>query len=317
MTTTEPRSGAAEAGTDAFEGAGGPPPTSKEGGPTLRRPHAWVAIVVAVVGALVLVGSFTTAIASSLSPVAYIHTDEDGFYIGPNGPAADNETSFVSTAPVDGVDAIRVEASAADVDVEYTDVDEATALIRGASAGGDWVLSSEGSTLVLSGPDDDIGFGGSWGISWIRLQLPRALEASTPDLTIAVGAGATDVTGTFGDVVIDVAAGEADFEGDANALTATIAAGRLEFDATVEGDVSLEVSSGQLTGTLRGDKQPTSISLEVQSGAATLAVPEGEYALSGSGVAGDRQIEVDTSSKATVPLEVTVESGAAHVGYNA
>jgi len=141
-----------------------------------------------------------------------------------DGIAAHGSTDQSWTASADGVDELRVASSAADFDVVFADVEDAT--LVASSTGGpvqQWRLERSGDALVVE-PGwrwDGFGFGvlrfgdRGFGDEHVTLTLPTALERSGLDLVADISAGSFTASADWGRAELDLSAGSTDFGGTA------------------------------------------------------------------------------------------------------
>lgn len=268
------------------------------------RPGRWISILLIVLGAI---GAVLAVGGGAL-----------------RGIAAHGATAGSWSAGADGVDEVRIASSAADVEVAFGDVDEATLEVT--SSGGPlapWRLERDGAALVVEDERDgwlggDLGLGGrgwGWG-DWERrsaqqqavLTLPASLERSQPALAAEVRAGSLDVDGAWGDVALDLHGGRLEVSGSAASLDLAVAAGEARLDLEVTGAAVVEVSAGRTTGALVG-AQPSSIGASASAGSIELDVPGGDYAVTEDVSAGSARILVDEDPAAASTIDVEVSAG--------
>lgn len=179
------------------------------------------------------------------------------------------------TEDVRGVSAVDVEVAAAQLRLEFADVDEAELRIDGASSNG-WTLRRTGASLEVRGPDRGINW---WGPLWIddedrvTVVLPRALEGIDADLTLE--AGALDVDGDFAKLDLHVNAGSLRANGEARVLNAELNAGRADIDLAGVESAIYTVNAGRVNSTLTD--VPSAVRLSVSAGELDLVLPDDEY----------------------------------------
>ncbi len=274
------------------------------------RPGRWISIV------LIVLGSFGALFAVGGGVV--------------RGIASHGATSGSWSVDATGADELRITTAAADVQVVFGDVDQATLEVTSSGAPrGSWSLERDGGTIVV-GSDRDRGWfgpgfgwadghrdGWSWGWGdWDRrggeqravLTLPAALERDGLDLWAEVQAGSLDADGDWGAVVLDLQAGGLDVAGSADSLDLAVAAGEARLDLAVGGDVGIDVSAGRAIGALTGD-QPDSIVASASAGSIELDVPGGGYAVTEDVSAGSARVLVDEDQDAASTIDVTVSAG--------
>ena len=150
-----------------------PPPLPPQSGqpaqpghtpPSERRSSSRVVAIIAIcLGAVLVLGTVVTGVISIIRTAA-VHTT-------------------TLTASIDGIRALDIDARAADVDIVYGDVAEATLRVVGSQ--GDWVFERQGDTLVVS---SDRQWWGRWG--WFRegddvtLTLPTGTRGLDADFDV-------------------------------------------------------------------------------------------------------------------------------------
>lgn len=275
-------------------------PTDAPVGPRRPRRNSWVAILVALIGAVVIIGMVVQAVA-----------------VGANAGSGRHSASY--TAAVDGVERLDIKVEAGELTLTFADVDEASLDVEasGRRSNADWVLETDGDRLIVREDND-------WWLFWpdfgssshttATLVLPDELEG-TVSADLQVSAGGMVVTGDLTDVSIDVSAGSLTFDGASTSISSEVSAG--EANVTTHGAerIDVQVSAGRFTGTFTGP-QPESTIVDVSAGDAILNLPDGAYAESGEVSAGDRTIEVRTDPASPHTLEVHVSAGDATVRYS-
>ncbi|WP_156251873.1 hypothetical protein [Pseudactinotalea terrae] len=269
-------------------------------GPRQPRRHSWVAILVALIGGVVIIGMVVQAIA-----------------VGVNAGSGRHSATY--TAAVDGVTHLDITVEAGDLTLTFADVEEASldVVASGRRSNADWVLENDGNRLVVREDNDWWRFWPDFGTTsrtTATLVLPDELEGAV-SADLEVSAGGMDVIGDLTDVVIDVSAGSLTFDGASTSVSSQVSAG--EANVTTEGaeTIDVQVSAGRFTGTFTGP-QPDSTYVDVSAGDAIVNLPDGAYAESGEVSAGDRTIEVRTDPASPHTLDVHVSAGDATVGYS-
>ena len=189
-----------------------PPPLPPQSGqpaqpghtpPSERRSSSRVVAIIAIcLGAVLVLGTVITGVISIIRTAA-VHTT-------------------TLTASIDGIRALDIDARAADVDIVYGDVAEATLRVVGSQ--GDWTFERQGDTLVVS---SDRQWWGRWG--WFRegddvtLTLPTGTRGLDADFD--VDGGSLTATGDYGDLALTLDAGSLRIEGSAESLTTDVSAG--------------------------------------------------------------------------------------------
>ncbi len=216
-------------------------------------------------------------------------------------------TSTIS-APTAGVNLLEMDAAAADVEVSFGDVDEATLTVTGTGGAEAWELAREGDRLVV---DSDRDWWSGWrlwgGSSRATLVLPASLAGL--DAQLSVGAGALRADGEFGALALRADAGSVDAAGSATSLDARVSAGRVSVDLDGVREATVDVSAGRMSGTLSGTA-PTSVTITAEAGGADLTLPRGGYAVSATQEAGSvvNGLTADPSSRNRVEVRVSAGS---------
>lgn len=274
------------------------------------RPGRWISVV------LIVLGSFGALFAVGGGVV--------------RGLASHDATNGSWSVDAAGADELRIATEAADVQVVFGDVGQATLEVTSSGTPrSSWSLEREGGAIVvgterhrgLFGPGfgwadgDSDGWSWGWG-DWDRrggeqravLTLPAALERDGLDLSAEVQAGSLDADGDWDAVVLGLQAGGLDVAGSADSLDLEVAAGEARLDLAVAGDVGLDVSAGRVIGALTGD-QPSSIVASASAGSIELDVPGGDYAVTQDVSAGSARILVDEDQDAASTIDATVSAG--------
>lgn len=184
-----------------------------------------------------------------------------------------------------------IRASAADVEVSYSDVDQAE--IEFDQGGTNLRLEREVSNGTLTVTVEHPGWGwfgwgfGDWG--WddhatLKLTLPDALEGDGMDVTIDSTAGDLGVFGEFGDVAVESTAGNVRMEGSVDDLEISTTAGDVRLDdLAVAGSFRSESTAGD--GTFELNSLPESMDVHATAGDVRVVLPRGSY-----------RIETDTTA---------------------
>lgn len=268
--------------------------------PTTQRAGRAISIVLVVLGAIAAVFSIGGGVA--------------------NGVAAHRATDGTWSAGADGVRELRLSTAAADFDVVFGDVGEAT--LDASSTGGpvqQWRLERQGDALVVGtgwqwGP-----WGGGWGFGLgfgdrgfgeeqVTLTLPTELEDAGLHIVADVSAGSFAAAADWGRAELDLSAGSAQLGGTAEALDVQVSAGEARLAIDSPGTVQLDVSAGRVVGAITGE-QPAAITASVSAGAIELAIPDGEYAVTQDIAAGSAAIDVDADRRAAATIDVDVSAG--------
>lgn len=209
-----------------------------------------------------------------------------------------------------GVDELRIDGGAGDIDVIAEDRSDVRVVARS-----EWSLSEPdqiqrfaGGTLQLSG---ECGFWGSFGPDGcstdFEIYVPRAMP-----VTASVSSGDVQVIGLEGPVTLDVSSGDV----KADDLSGTLRIGTSSGDVDVGGyrgrDVSVHGSSGDME--VRTRSVPDSIRAVTSSGDVTVAVPGGvAYDVETGTSSGDQAVDVDQSADAANAIEAVTSSGDVNV----
>lgn len=218
------------------------------------------------------------------------------------------------TAPTRGVSALEMDAAAADVEVSFGDVAEATLTVTGTGGASAWELSRAGDRLVVDSDRDWWSGWRLWGDS-SRATLVLPADLAGLDAELSVGAGSLRVHGEFGALGLQADAGSVDAAGTATRLDARVSAGRVSLDLDGVREAAVEVSAGRVSGEL-GGAQPASVTIAAEAGSVDLALPRGGYAVSATEDAGSfvNDLTEDPSSSSTVDVQVSAGSVALREG---
>lgn len=263
--------------------------------PTSTRPGRWISIILIVLGAIGIVYGVGSGVV--------------------RGFAAHAATSDSLTADVDGIDELQIDSSAAEFEVRFGDVEQATLDVT--TDGGpvqEWQLSRSGGALVVDSERRwrwfgfGIMFGDRVGEERAVLTLPAALEREGLGLEAEVSAGSFEAAGDWGAASLDLSAGGADLSGTAESLLVSVSAGEARIDVETAGAVTLDVSAGRIIGELAGD-QPASITATASAGSIELTIPDGPYAVTEQASAGDSDVRVVDDPSAASTIDVDVSAG--------
>ena len=277
-----------------------PPPAGSDipapqGPSPTRGSSRVVAIVVIVIGALIVLGTITSALISTIVSASV--------------------KSTTRTVAVTGVTDLNVDVAAGSLRVEFADVDEAELEVTGTGGADRWTLRTEGGELVVSTPQG--WFNGGWpfggwpfgenGVGEGTLRLPQSLEGLDADLSLAAGELVVD-EGDFGEVELDMGAGRTRFAASVDTISAEISAGDAEFTVDGAREAGFSVNAGSLDARLTGE-QPRSLELDVSAGRLDIVVPEGEYDVTSDVSAGDFDNRVGSVPGADSTVDVSVSAG--------
>lgn len=267
-------------------GSGGSRGSGGSGGSGGSRTGIVIAILVAALGALIIVGTVASATVSTIA-----------------GSAA-RDLSY--TQPTTGITEIDVEASAAQLTVAFGDVAQAELDIE--SARGDWSLDRDGSTLVVRSPDGPFfGWFLSGSMSRATLTLPATLEGRL-DADLEVGAGSLRADGDFGELELGVDAGSLSVSGSARSVSLDIGAGRADLALRDVAEIDLDISAGRLGAEFTG-RAPDSVSVSVSAGSATATLPSAVYDVRSQVEAGSFSNGLESSSTSPRTVAVDVSAG--------
>ncbi|MER7796405.1 hypothetical protein [Microbacterium sp. NPDC096154] len=255
-----------------------------------RRPGKAVAIIATVAGGLVLLGTVTHAA---------VGTVRDAMRV-----------SGSWTADARGVTSLDVEAAGSRFALEFGDVDEAVLEVDNARDG-DWRIERDGSELVVRKADQLFG---DWGFGregeTVVLTLPERLRGAALDADLHLAAGELRADAVFGELTLDLGSGAMDVTGTARSLDAEVSAGQIELDLADVAAAELTASAGRIVGDLTGDA-PDTVAIDVSAGSVELGMPRATYDVRSDVAAGSFDNRLDTSSSA--PRQVTVDVSAGRV----
>lgn len=279
--------------TDSYTPTDAPPPAS----PPPARSTGWVTLLVTLAGTVAILGLVVQSV-----------------LVGISGYGKVGHATYM--AAVDGVTALDVETSAADVTVRFGDVEEATLEVSstGWRRNVEWVLENDNGVLRVA-DDRRPWIWPSFGSSRTTadLVLPRELEGVV-SADVDLSAGSVRIDGDLDAVSIDISAGSLTFVGASSSLTASVSAGEVDVTTSDAATIDVDVSAGRFVGTFTG-AQPTSTTISVSAGDAIVGLPDGTYALGGEVSAGDRTVDVRTDPTSPHTLTVDVSAGDASVSY--
>lgn len=197
-----------------------------------------------------------------------------------------------------------------DIDVADTQLrvvyagDAVTLVVTGSAA--DWKLRRDGESLEVR--TDRLLWRGAWfgeGDDAV-LTLPRSLEDTAIDADLSMSAGALSITGTYRELGLELNAGSIGVKGSAEQLHADVSAGRLTFDLDGADTADLQLSAGDIAGTLTG-AAPTDVTLDASAGRLDLTLPKATYAVTSDVSAGQlkNSLDVDPTSPRRVAVDVS------------
>src|SRR5690554_1025941 len=258
--------------------------------PTSRQPNT-LRTVLLVVGSIILV----IILVGTIARFAFSANRED--------------TSGTYTVEQQ-FDTVQLRASAADVNVRYTDIDEAE--LKFDQGGSNLRLDYDVSGGVLKVRVHQPGWGwnfGNWGwdnSATLDLSLPESMERDTVELMIETTAGNLTLDGEYGDVEIESTAGNLRMSGAADNLRISTTAGNVQLkDYSVSGAFTSESTAGD--SSLQFDSLPDSIDVQSTAGNVNATVPSGSYRIETDTTAGNVQQNVssDQNSDRVYRFETT------------
>jgi Putative adhesin len=205
----------------------------------------------------------------------------------------------------DSFDEVEVRVSAADVVVEYADVDQAR--IKFEQGGTNLRLDRHVSGGVLTVTVDQPGWGwwnwggdGWWGMGHdasLRLTLPEALEDEALALDIDSSAGDLRVFGDFGNVGVESTAGNVRMSGSTGNLEISTTAGNVDLnDLAVSGTFRSESTAGN--GSFEFRTLPDRMDVQATAGDIRVVLPRGSYRIETDTTAGNVQQNVSSAQNA-------------------
>ena len=209
-----------------------------------------------------------------------------------------------------GITGVEVDASAADLSIEFGDVSEATLEVTGPRAD-QWSLRRDQNELVVESPRGIFGFCFGWcppDEQIVVLTLPTALSNGTVDLDATLGAGALRADGAFRDVDLELSAGRMNVAGSARSVDLEMGAGNFSADLSDVVEASLTVSAGSADVRLTG-QAPRETDLEVSAGSLDLTLPDVPYQVHSEVSAGNLDNQLRTGSSARNLIEAEVSAG--------
>lgn len=269
-----------------------PVPPDPRGEPTPPSPRPTssrvIAILAIVFGSLVIVGTISSAVWSTVA-------------------SASIRTGTNATG-VSGVTNLDAELAAGSLTIEFADIDEAELTVTGTSGDDRWVLERDGDTLEVRSRDSLWGEMWTWGGSAGDAELRLPQELAGIDADVSVAAGNFEASGDFGDLNLDLGAGRLTVDGSATALTLEVAAGRGEVQLDGVETAELSVSAGALQVGLTGTP-PSEIVADVSAGALSLSVPDGRYDITSDVSGGSFDDRIGSTPGARNTIEVEVSAG--------
>lgn len=255
-----------------------------------------IGITIAIVGGIVLLGAGFSAASQVLSSQ---HPTE-------------NRTE---TLDASGLTSVELHVAAADVTLQFGDVDEAKLEVAGSR--GDWSMDRRnGDELVVTGPRSAWWSWNSWCLGWcdiddevVTLTLPDELERGGDfDAAMHLASGALRTEGEFGDLVFDLSAGSVTATGGAKSVNVDMSAGRFDANLSDVRTADFGLSAGAINADLRGDA-PENVVIDVSAGSFDITLPDEEYRVTSDVSAGTLDNLLDTSSSSSHVVAVEVSAG--------
>jgi hypothetical protein len=278
-----------------------PPPAGTDTPPPGQHPTSGaarvIAILIAVLGAFVIIGAIISALVTTIVSASVDTTTR--------------------TADVTGVTDLDVDMAAGTLRIEFADIPDAELEVTGTAGAERWTFRNEDGQLVVTSPQG--WFDGGWPFGgWpfgeraaddATLVLPEALKGADADLSLAAGELIVD-DGDFGEVTLDMGAGRTRMTASVEAITVDVSAGAAELDLEGATEASFSVSAGALQAALSG-VQPRTLELDVSAGSLDITVPEGDYDVVSDVTAGDFDNRVGSTPGADSSVNVQVSAGKA------
>lgn len=205
---------------------------------------------------------------------------------------------------VQGVADIHIEVAAARFRLTFGDVESATLDVEGSNAD-DWTLLRQGETLSIRSSEHKALKGLS---AQAVLTLPESLNDGSAVLRLEIAACEFQGAGAFLAVEADVAASNFDLSSQTQQASIELAAGKARLQLRNAATVALKVAAGHLAAWLLGGA-PSSLSVEVATGAADLIVPAVPYRLRSSAALGSFSSTVSESPSSPNVIDVDVTMG--------
>jgi len=241
-----------------------------------------------VLGAVVILGTAATAALGTVLSSAH-------------------RTDIVTASDVSNVQSLDVHLSAGRLEVEFADVPKPQIEAQSSAASGPWTMRVDGTKLVVSSPDSPFGWRGLFGPSdQATLRLPTSMQGVDASLTVA--AGDLTATGQFGALQLHLLAGSARIDGSATGLVAKTSAGKGDLTLSGVNTADLTVAAGAMDAVLSGD-QPSTTRVQVDAGALTLSLPQGQYDVTSDVSAGHLDNRLGNHSGASSTVDVHISAG--------
>lgn len=253
---------------------------------TARR--GWVKTLVAVTGAVALVGALGTGAIAGVQML--------------------NRGGGVHSASVEGVSELSVHVAGGEFDLVYADVAEATLVVEGDAR---WTLRNNAGTLEVRAPWRL--FGGWFGLSdRVVLTLPASVRDAGWDADFRVSAGEARVTGDFDDLQLRVSAGSLTATATSADIDASVSAGSMNVAVTDAATARFHVSAGRIDAVMNGEV-PGAVDVSVSAGDVNLTVPDAVYNVSSDVSAGGFDHDLETASSSAHEIDVRVSAGSVRI----
>lgn len=215
-----------------------------------------------------------------------------------------------STSSPGTVTTIDVRESVAGLTVTTGDRTEVRQIIRSWRPGASGEVNLNGGTLTLGGC-------GWWCRVQYEVSVPAGVELTgglgSGDLTavnvgrvtFSTGSGTIRLTSATGPITVETGSGNIEVTAAADTVDASAGSGNVTV-TDPGGMVTAETGSGNIELTLA---EPSSATLDANSGNITAYVPAGPYRIAGSTGSGERDISVATDPASTYVLTLDTGSG--------
>ena len=206
---------------------------------------------------------------------------------------------------------IDLRTSAADVDIEFGDVDRPEIVFD--QGGTNLRLDREVSGGVLTVTVGHPGWGWwGWGGDWwgegatLQLTLPDSMAPDALGLEVDSTAGDVTVSGEFGDVTVESTAGNLRMTGAAENLDVATTAGEVRLnDVAVAGSFRSDSTAGD--GTFEFRTLPDSMDVHSTAGDVRVVLPRGSYRIETDTTAGEvrQNVSSDRDAERVYRFETT------------
>ena len=248
-----------------------------------------IMIIIAVIGALALIGVVVTTLLGSIVGLT-------------------SRGSASQTANTTGVTQLDLNSNAGDVKIIFDDVDQATLDATGQHADR-WDLIRRGDILAINAPET------WWSWCWfncegteVTVTLPQELNNGNLNAELDLNAGRLDVTGNFNDLAVELNAGEINVDGAARTLQTEVNAGNANLQLADVKTATFEVAAGRIDSELTGTA-PTTTEIDVSAGQLILELPDTEYAVVSDSSAGSLNNNLRGAPDAANRITVDIAAG--------